>query len=355
MDTQIVTTTVTDFSVKLKSQINSSEILNIIGEVSNKKLSHGHIFFTLKDIGSQLNAVIWQTEVPNVENFENGDKILASGYLTIFPKTNTINLKVISVQFISKGTIQNDIELNKIKYEQLGYFDNKKPFPPIINKIGVITSVEGAAIQDFLYVLRKNNFNGNVIVMNTIMQGANCPISVATNLKAMDFFDLDVIVITRGGGSNEDLIGFSDPMVVEAIKEMKTFTVSAIGHEIDHTLSDYVADIRAPTPSVAADMVSKNYQNLNSNFGKTQASNLIDLICKKITEIENDVTEVEKLMDGYNDMCDNEKLSMNLIIGDILKNIKAKILSENDGSLQLLIQKYLKLESVNTEMCISYM
>jgi len=310
------TYTVTELSSKVKSTLQPlfPHAIHVIGEVSNKKPSKNNLYFTLRDNESSITAVVWSADTKQLPHFENGDKVKVSGNLVIFAKQSSYNISANSIELLGTGNIHQEYHALKQTYEQLNYFTNKKPKPPTITSIGIITSSEGAALQDFLYVLKKNKFNGNIVIKNTLVQGKDCPQSVESNLKLLDSLDLDVIVITRGGGSFEDLYGFSNPAVVEAIHTANTYIISAIGHEVDFMLSDFVADYRAPTPSLAAEYIADNtaykYENiaknilshihhklntylssLNTNFIYQAKNNLHNAIIKKLIEHEQQLTQ----------------------------------------------------------------
>lgn len=246
-------------SIKNVFQINFDQPIKVIGEITNLKPSKGHLYFDLKDELSMIKVNKWNYDnLKNKPKIENGTKVIVKGKLSIFSRYGTYNINADSIEPLGVGNLHTEYLKLKDYYTQKGYFndEHKKKLDGKIEKVGIITAKDGAALQDFLYVLKKNNYDGEVYIKNCIVQGKDCPKSVCECLKILDTMDLDVIVIARGGGSFEDLFGFSDKHVIEAIYKMKTRTISAIGHEIDFMLSDYVADIRAPTPSIAGEMIS---------------------------------------------------------------------------------------------------
>ena len=234
--------------------------ITVCGELSNCKISNNNLFATLKDANSAINIVSWAyNQKKNKINVENGDIVSAFGRITVYGKTGSYCLMILKLEKISPentGSVHQEYEELKKKYNGLGYFDNKKKFPSQINKIGIVTALQGAALQDILYVLKHNNFTGKVIVKGCLVQGIQATESISQAITFLDTMDLDLIIITRGGGSLEDLIAFSSVEVIEAIHKCSKFTISAVGHEIDFMLSDFVADLRAPTPSVSAEIVS---------------------------------------------------------------------------------------------------
>lgn len=259
--------TVSELTELIKNviKVNFDKTIHIIGEVSNYKLSNNNIFFTLKDEDATISVAMWNYNARKDKiTFQNGSKIKVYGKLTIFSKSGTYNLTAYKIELLGIGDLYQEYMTLKKYYFDQGYFDEskKKQLPPIINKVGIITAQEGAALQDFLYVLKKNNYSGEVYIKNSIVQGKDCPKNISDNLKELDQMNFDVIVVARGGGSFEDLFGFSHKDVIEAIHNMKTCTISAIGHEVDFMLSDFVADIRAPTPSIAGEIISSKKETI---------------------------------------------------------------------------------------------
>ena len=242
----------------LSNNFNSK--LSVEGELSNCKQYGSRLYFTLKDDGAQLSGIMWNFDnCPNSEAVTNGTKVVVSGRLDLYKQGGRYNLNAQDIKPIGEGELNRQYMQTKDRYAKLGYFDqdHKKALPQSINKIGVVTAASGAAFKDFLYVLKSNGFSGEVLIKNCTVQGSTCPAQVAAAIKDLDSMGLDVIVVTRGGGSFEDLFGFSDSKVLEALFNAHTPTVSAIGHEVDFMLSDFVADVRAPTPSVAGEVVSQ--------------------------------------------------------------------------------------------------
>lgn len=290
--------TVSELNNEIKTIITSLLNDNIIvtGEISNFKISNNNLFFTLKDEESAISALSWNYQKyikNNISDIKNGDRVEVYGKLATYVKNGTYNLQIFKLEKIGFGGLNKKYEDNKLKYQNQGYFDDsrKKKMPNILNNIAIITALDGAALQDVLFVLKKNNFKSNIIVKNSFVQGNNCPESISNSIKYFNDFNLntqdnskkiDLILITRGGGSFEDLMGFSDSKIIEAIYNSNIFTISAIGHEIDNMLSDFVADLRAPTPSVAAEIISKiNYNEVFLNKEKLlldKINNTIDLL-----------------------------------------------------------------------------
>lgn len=290
---------------ELNNSINSylvskfTDNIKVKGEATNVKNSNGHLYFTLKDSTSMIQSIMWSSQRQQINiNIESGNKVTVIGKIKGYTKTGSYNLIVSDViKEAGVGDIYLEYNKRKEEFKQKGYFDNKKTLPNIINNIGIITAKDGAAIKDILFVLTTNEFKGNVYIKNTSVQGIYCPSSVIENIeyfeKNQETYKLDILLITRGGGSFEDLYGFSDEKMLEKIYACNIFTISAIGHEIDFMLSDFVADLRAPTPSIAGQIISKYWSNINEEITLTETKqhsikkNILSQTDDYIYELEN--------------------------------------------------------------------
>lgn len=302
--------TVTELNTEVKNTLTKyyNKQVIVTGEISNFKVAGTSAFFALKDSESKLDGMIFNY---NGNNIVNGKQVKVTGTVSLTTKTGTYRILAKQIELVGIGKLHQEYSELKEKYEKLGYFDDrrKKKLKDVKNSIGVITSQDGAALQDFLHVLSKNNYVGNVFIKHSIVQGKNCPDSIVESLKILDEMNLDVIVITRGGGSFEDLFGFSDGKVIDALYNMKTVTMSAIGHQIDFMLSDFVADVRAPTPTSAAELLScknENVFNLNDindieNALRNQILNRITQYETSINTITNNIESLDKIMDNVFD------------------------------------------------------
>jgi exodeoxyribonuclease VII large subunit len=307
--------TVTELNSDIKTTLTKyyGKPVIVTGEISNFKVSQGTAFFMLKDNESKIDGIIFNYTGNNIAN---GKQVKVTGSVLVTVKSGTFRISAKQIELIGIGNLHQAYVELKERYEKLGYFDDsrKKPLKSIINTIGVITSQDGAALHDFIYALTKNNYLGKVYVKHSIVQGKDCPNSVSNSLQELDKMNLDVIVITRGGGSFEDLFGFSDSKIIETLYNMNTVTVSAIGHQIDYMLCDFIADVRAPTPSLAGELLSCKNENIFSLDEVTELEYMLsDKIINKIKSydnelkiIENSISPVCKIMDGI--LCDLDKL-----------------------------------------------
>ena len=326
--------TVSGITNQIKSALYTSfenKVVRVVGEVSNFRPSRGNLFFTLKDDASSIAAVMWNYDEKKNEKKEefgeikDGTRIIISGKLTLFPKSGTYNIRVVNMEIVGEGKLyQNYMAIQK-KYHKLGYFDskNKKKLPDTINEIGVITSENGAALQDFLYTLRQNKFTGRVHIKSCIVQGTNCPTSVSNSIILLDKMNLDVIVVTRGGGSFEDLFGFSNPKVIEAIYKAKTPIVSAVGHEIDTMLSDLVADVRAPTPSLAGELLCANI--FNPVVIDELISSLEQVLQHKLQINDNKLVSLNKIIRSPRDIIEGTIGDINRVEEMLINAINSKL------------------------------
>ncbi|MDD3034874.1 MAG: exodeoxyribonuclease VII large subunit [Bacteroidales bacterium] len=246
--------------------------LKVSGEISNfRPSSTGHWFFTLKDASCSISAVMFKGSTWKVDFAPHeGDKVIVTGGLDVYGARGTYQLKCDSMEKAGFGQILAMLEMRKRQYAALGYFDEttKKPIPKRPLRVGVVTSPTGAALQDILNILQRRAPSLDVLVLPATVQGESAAPSIANRIQqANNLLLCDVLIVGRGGGSIEDLLPFSEECVIEAIHESQIPIVSAVGHEIDWALSDFVADLRAPTPSAAAELISQGYLDSRNQVG----------------------------------------------------------------------------------------
>lgn len=249
-------------SIKTLLEMHFTHIA-VSGEISNfRPASSGHYYFQLSDKESTISVVMFKSSAYRLSfSPKDGDKVVVKGSISLYSPRGSYQIIATSMSLSGTGDILILLEKRKQHYAKLGYFDQsrKRELPKVIKKIGVITSDTGAAIQDILHVLNRRNKSIDVVIFPTLVQGNTADMMISKRIRqAQRMKDLDVLIITRGGGSVEDLLPFSEEAVIEAIYESKIITISAVGHEIDNSLSDYVADVRSPTPSAAAEIVSSS-------------------------------------------------------------------------------------------------
>ena len=218
----------------------------------------GHIYFTLKDSGSALSGVIFRGNAARLRfRLEEGLKVVVYGGITLYKPRGSYQINAVSIEPAGQGALALAYEQLKQRLAEEGLFETarKKPMPSYPKKIALITSATGAALQDMKRVAAQRWPLTELFVYDSIVQGDQAPSSLTSALKAADSAGYDIIVLGRGGGSMEDLWGFNDERLARAVAEAKTPVVSAVGHEIDWVITDFVADLRAPTPSAAMQMI----------------------------------------------------------------------------------------------------
>jgi len=234
------------------------------GEVSNlRRQDSGHCYFSLKDAGAQIPAVLFRQNALRVKlQLRDGMQVVALGRLSVYPPRGGYQLVCSFVTHDGQGLLQQRFEELKRRLEAEGLFDRerKKPLPRVPRCVGFVTSPPGAAVRDFISILRRRGWCGRVVVLPARVQGAGAAEEIADMVRTADASGLfDLLVVGRGGGSLEDLWPFNEEVVVRALAACTLPTISAVGHEIDFTLSDFAADRRAETPSAAAELISSGY------------------------------------------------------------------------------------------------
>jgi len=340
--------TVTNFNNMIRDILieHLNENINIKGEVSNLKISREHSYLTLKDNNSCLHAVLWNRRIDNIVD---GDNVMVTGRIGFYMKGGSYQIMIKTIKKEGLGELHIAYEKIKEEYNKKGYFMQKREITKNIKNVGIITSFEGAAIHDILSVLDKNKFCGVVYIKNCQVQGEKCAESICSSIKY--FIDnlpyLDVIILTRGGGSFEDLIGFSDVKVLDSIYNSSIPTISAIGHEIDFMLSDFVADKRAPTPSVAGEIISSIYNNNYEvlNKYKYEVNRLYGKIESMLSEYEQRILSFNEIID----LCTPIKLIDNHInkINDIFNRATWEINNRIQEYEQQINNVKIKLDNQN--------
>ncbi len=255
--------TVRALIAELRTHVESAYtgILNVEGEISNcRPAASGHIYFTLKDGDAQLPVVLFRRNAQLLAfKPKDGLAVEVRGRISVYETRGQLQLIAESLRPRGTGALQLAFEQLRDRLRREGLFDRpRKPLPPFPQCIGVVTSPSGAAIRDIIHVVRRRHARLNILIYPAVMQGTQCPSTVAAGIRWFNAHPdrVDLILVTRGGGSLEDLAGFNDEALARAIVASHLPVVSAIGHEIDHTISDYVADLRAPTPSAAAELIT---------------------------------------------------------------------------------------------------
>lgn len=257
--------TISQLNRYLKFKFDQDPNLNQVflkGEISNFKAhTRGHLYFTIKDEASRINAVMFYSQASKI-NFtpEDGMKVMVTGRISVYEATGGYQIYVDDMIQDGVGNLYIEYEKLKKKLAGEGLFDasKKKKIPKFPETIGIITAPTGAAIKDILSTIKRRWPITKTILFPSLVQGASAAPEIVKQIKKAQEYDLDVLIVGRGGGSIEDLWCFNDEEVARAIYECKIPVISAVGHEIDFTIADYVADLRAPTPTGAAEMAVAN-------------------------------------------------------------------------------------------------
>ena len=287
--------TITALNKAIKNMFDEKRELNNIhlkGEISNfKHHTRGHLYFTLKDENSQLSAIMFAGNASKLK-FEPNDgmKVLVAGKVSVYETSGTYQIYVNEMMEDGLGNLYLEFEKLKKKLEAEGLFkkEYKKPIPKYPTKIGIITAPTGAAIKDILSTIKRRFPIAETILFPSLVQGETAKDDIVRNIKLANTYPLDVIILGRGGGSIEDLWAFNEEIVARAIFASSIPIISGVGHEIDFTISDFVADLRAPTPTGAAELCVPNRNDVIELFNQYN----IRLI-KGINTIIN--TNLEKL------------------------------------------------------------
>ncbi len=257
---------VTEINQYIKNMFLRDHILSRIyvkGEVSNCKYhTSGHIYFTLKDSQGQLACVMFAGQRRGLKfRLEEGQSVIALGSITVYERDGKYQLYANEILLDGLGILYERFDKLKKDLEAEGLFDpaHKKPIPAHPKKVGIVTASTGAAIQDIINISKRRNPYVQLVLYPALVQGAGAAQSVVRGIKALDKMGVDTIIIGRGGGSIEDLWAFNEEIVARAVYECHTPIISAVGHETDVTIADYVADLRAPTPSAAAELAINDY------------------------------------------------------------------------------------------------
>jgi exodeoxyribonuclease VII large subunit len=268
-----------------------AQFLNITveGEISNlRPSSTGHLYFSLKDEQAVLSVVMFKNRLSAL-TFKpaDGQRVRATGSISVYARRGTYQLICEALAQSGEGELLAMLERRKARLAAMGLFDRerKRPLPLFPSRVAVVTSPTGAAIRDILRVLKRRNAGLDLVILPAPVQGEEAAAIIARQLRVANEFDMgDVIILTRGGGSLEDLLPFSEEVVVRAVADSRIPVISAVGHEIDVTLSDLAADVRAPTPSAAAEMVSASRLELAARLQALQ-SGLVGVLESRLERV----------------------------------------------------------------------
>ena len=359
---------------KLDNDVNLREVY-LKGEISNFKAhTRGHFYFTIKDEGSRINAVMFASSASKVKfTPEDGMKILVTGRISVYEATGGYQIYVNEMMEDGVGNLYVAFEQLKKKLASEGLFDEarKKRIPKIPERVGVITASTGAAIRDIISTINRRFPLTEVILLPSLVQGEGAKEDIVRQIKRAEDYNLDVLIVGRGGGSIEDLWAFNEEIVARAIFECPIPVISAVGHEIDFTIADFVADLRAPTPTGAAEIAVPNktdvinYINqlnlrsrkavgtilelkkkrLDNIKGHYILNNPLDLYSAKIQKLDY---LTESLVKNYKVIIDKEKIKLNNIETRPLFSNPLVILDKTKQKYALLLSKLDALSPLKT-------
>ena len=295
MDDKYITVTQLNRYIKYKidNDVNLNEVF-LKGEISNFKAhSRGHFYFTLKDENTRINAIMFASSTKSIKFVpQDGMKVLVTGKISVYEASGTYQIYVNEMLEDGVGNLYIAFEQLKKKLEEEGLFreDHKKSIPKIPNRVGVITAPTGAAIKDIISTIKRRWPLCEVLLFPALVQGEDAHSDIVKQIKRAEEYELDTLIVGRGGGSIEDLWAFNEEDVARAIYECTIPVISAVGHEIDFTIADFVADLRAPTPTGAAEMAVPKISDV---------ANLLKQIKIRLNNsITNQITKNRKVLDS---------------------------------------------------------
>ncbi len=325
--------TISEINRIIKFTIDSNEILRCVylkGEISNLKYhTRGHLYFSLKDESSKINAVMFNYNNTNL-NFEpkDGDAVLVKGKISVYEASGSYQIYVDSMELDGVGNLYQLFEELKKKLSKEGLFDDiyKQKINRLPEKIGVITASTGAAIRDIISTINKRYPLVEIYVFPTLVQGSDAAPNIVKMIKLANTFPLDTIILGRGGGSIEDLWAFNEEIVARAIFESKIPIISGVGHEIDFTISDFVSDLRAPTPTGAAILATRDKEEIIS-YLETCKNRINNALSNKL---ENSYEILKKYKSNYilnnpNRLYDIEEQKLDILYDKLNNSIKLNI------------------------------
>lgn len=366
---------VTDVNTYLKIIMDNDPFLNYVyikGEISNLKFhTRGHLYFSLKDENSKINAVMFNYKNMNIDFVpEDGMNVLVKGKISVFVNGGSYQITVTNMKQDGIGNLYILFEELKKKLKNEGLFDeeHKKKLPRIPKKIGVITASTGAAVRDIISTINRRFPLAEIILFPSLVQGTGAKENLVKMIETADKSDVDVIILGRGGGSIEDLWAFNEEIVARAVYNAKKPIVSAVGHEIDFTICDFVADLRAPTPTGAAELVVPSKLEIQKYLSDYN-SRLLSVITSKISTYKTTLKKLESsyILNNPKSMYEVEEQKLDSILeklgslmGHTLEKSKLKLenltknitpnilykLDKNKSHLETLEQK---LELLNPE------
>ena len=331
----------------LKAKLDVDENLQRVflrGEISNFKAhTTGHFYFSLKDETSKINAIMFRSNASKVLfKPADGMKVLVSGRVSIYEAMGSYQIYVDEMLEDGVGNLYVAFEQLKKKLQSEGLFDvsHKKKIPKIPKRVGIITASTGAAIRDIMTTIKRRFPICETILFPTLVQGENAKDDIVRNIERAQGYDLDVLIVGRGGGSIEDLWPFNEEVVARAIYNSKIPVISAVGHEVDFTIADFVADLRAPTPTAAAELAVPNISDLKTHINQLSIR-LNESIYKKVIYLKLYLDSVKNsfVIKNPQIMFENKKQSL-VLMNDKLNNLMLGKVDKMKNELEKIKKSY---------------
>mgnify|MGYP005776751519 CR=1 FL=1 len=322
----------------IKNLLDGDIFLNRVylkGEISNfKNHTRGHLYFTLKDDTSRISAVMFQSSAVKLTfTPEDGMNVLVSGRISAYPAQGSYQIYIDKMEVDGLGALYIEYEKLKKKLAMMGLFDenHKVPIPKFPEKIGVITASTGAAVRDIMSTIKRRYPICEAILFPCLVQGKDAAPDIVRQIKRADAYGVDTIIVGRGGGSIEDLWAFNEEIVAKAIYECKTPIISAVGHEIDWTIADFVADLRAPTPTGAAEMAVPTVLDINTlldNYKIRLNRNIKNMVNTKFIKLRS--LKQSFILKNPMSMYEVKEQKLDALIENINKDIKSIIVNKEN-------------------------
>ena len=344
--------TVTQINKYIKYKMDNDSNLSVVylkGEISNfKNHSSGHLYFTIKDESSRILAVMFRGNASKI-NFKpvDGSKVLVVGRISCYEASGNYQIYVEEMLEDGVGNLYLEFEKLKKKLGDKGYFDDmyKKPIPKFPKRIGIITAPTGAAIRDIITTINRRYKLVELYIFPSLVQGENAKDDIVKNLERANNYDLDLIILGRGGGSIEDLWAFNEEVVADAIFKSNIPIISAVGHEIDFTISDFVSDLRAPTPTAAAELSVPNTMDLINYIKQLEIrasksmENIIDVKKSRLNSLVNSY-----VLKNPKNMYEIKSQKLDNLVDKLNIYIKRNLNDKNNRFINILN----KLDALNT-------
>ena len=286
----------------IKSMFTQDYVLRRIyvkGEISNCKYhTSGHIYFSLKDESGTIACVMFASARKGLAfSMKNGQQVIVLGTVNVYERDGRYQLYASEIILDGAGLLYEKFEALKRELEEMGMFapEYKQPIPRFIHRLGVVTAPTGAAIRDIIQVSKRRNPGIEIILYPALVQGEGAAESVAKGIRMLDDYGVDLMIVGRGGGSIEDLWAFNEEITARAIFNCRTPVISAVGHETDTTIADYVADLRAPTPSAAAELAVADIRSVQADVCR-QSQQLQDAMLRKLWDVREKAAGRERIL-----------------------------------------------------------